>query len=56
MAASWPRSLRASPRPTLVVVLPSPAGVGVMPATRISLPSVLPFSVSAYSGSIFALT
>ncbi len=29
---------RASARPTLVVVLPSPAGVGLMAVTRISLP------------------
>ena len=29
-------------RPTVVVVLPSPAGVGVMAVTRISLPSGLP--------------
>ena len=32
-------SLSASPRPTVVVVLPSPAGVGVIAVTRISLPS-----------------
>jgi hypothetical protein len=32
----------ASPRPTVVVVLPSPAGVGVIAVTRISLPSGRP--------------
>ena len=31
----------ASPRPTVVVVLPSPAGVGLMAVVRISLPSGL---------------
>ena len=34
-----PMWLSASLRPTEVVVLPSPAGVGLMPLTRISLPS-----------------
>ena len=33
-----PRAFMASARPTLVVVLPSPAGVGLMAVTRISLP------------------
>ena len=33
-----PRFTSASARPTLVVVLPSPAGVGLMAVTRISLP------------------
>ena len=37
--AFLPILLRPSPRPTVVVVLPSPAGVGVMAVTRISLPS-----------------
>ena len=31
--------LIASPRPTVVVVLPSPAGVGLIAVTRISFPS-----------------
>ncbi len=37
--AFLPISFSASPKPTVVVVLPSPAGVGVMAVTRISLPS-----------------
>ena len=37
--AFLPMRFSASPRPTVVVVLPSPAGVGVMAVTRISLPS-----------------
>ena len=37
--AFLPMAFSASPRPTVVVVLPSPAGVGVMAVTRISLPS-----------------
>ena len=34
IAAFLPMWLRASPSPTVVVVLPSPAGVGVMALTR----------------------
>ena len=34
-------AVEASPRPTVVVVLPSPAGVGLMAVTRTSLPSWL---------------
>ena len=37
--AFLPMRFSASPRPTLVVVLPSPAGVGLIAVTRISLPS-----------------
>jgi len=33
-----PMRFSASPRPTVVVVLPSPAGVGEIAVTRISLP------------------
>ncbi len=33
-------AVQPSPRPTVVVVLPSPAGVGLIAVTRISLPSV----------------
>jgi len=33
-----PIKFKASPRPTVVVVLPSPAGVGLMAVTKISLP------------------
>ena len=46
MTAFLPMRLSASPRPTVVVVLPSPAGVGLIAVTRISLPSGLSFSVS----------
>jgi hypothetical protein len=35
----FPMLLSASARPIVVVVLPSPAGVGVMAETRMSLPS-----------------
>ena len=42
IAAFLPIRLRPSPRPTVVVVLPSPAGVGLIAVTRISLPSLLP--------------
>ncbi len=38
--AFLPMRLRPSPRPTVVVVLPSPAGVGLIAVTRISLPSL----------------
>ena len=38
MAAFLPIRFSPSPRPTVVVVLPSPAGVGVIAVTRISLP------------------
>ncbi len=37
---------RPSARPTVVVVLPSPAGVGLMAVTRISLPSGVDLSLS----------
>ena len=37
--ARRPIAFSASPRPTVVVVLPSPAGVGLMPVTRTSLPA-----------------
>src|SRR5699024_6614195 len=36
----WASSLSPSARPMLVVVLPSPAGVGLMAVTRVSRPSV----------------
>ena len=42
--AFLPRWLSASVRPTVVVVLPSPAGVGVIAETTISLPFGRPFS------------
>ena len=40
--AFLPMRFSPSPRPTVVVVLPSPAGVGLIAVTRISLPSLLP--------------
>ena len=44
--AFLPMALRPSPRPTVVVVLPSPAGVGLMAVTRMSLPGLrLPMSL-----------
>ena len=39
MTAFLPMWLSASPRPTVVVVFPSPAGVGLMAVTNTSLPS-----------------
>src|SRR5450756_1575534 len=42
--AFLPMWLSASVRPTVVVVLPSPAGVGVIAVTRISLPFFLSLS------------
>ena len=39
MTAFFPIRAIASPRPMEVVVFPSPAGVGLMAVTRISLPS-----------------
>ena len=40
MIAFLPMRFSPSPRPTVVVVLPSPAGVGLIAVTRISLPSL----------------
>ncbi len=51
--AFLPMKLRASVKPTVVVVLPSPAGVGVMAETRISLPFFL--SLSDLTNSIDTL-
>jgi len=42
--AFLPITFSASVRPTVVVVLPSPAGVGEIADTRISLPLGLPCS------------
>ena len=46
---------RPSHRPMLVVVLPSPAGVGVMAVTRISLPSLFFCTELMKSNETFAL-
>ena len=56
IAARLPMRLRPSPRPTVVVVLPSPAGVGFMAVTRISLPLALPFAESMKSWLTLALS
>jgi hypothetical protein len=45
----------ASVSPTVVVVLPSPAGVGVMAETRISLPLGRSFNDFTYSIDTLAL-
>ena len=54
--ARLPMRFRPSPRPTVVVVLPSPAGVGLIAVTRISLPSGLSCTDLMNSAEIFALS
>ena len=54
--AFLPMRFRPSPRPTVVVVLPSPAGVGLIAVTRISLPSLPLFFEAMKSAEIFALS
>ena len=56
MIACLPMRFSASPSPTVVVVLPSPAGVGETAVTRMSLPSSPRAPVSANERSIFALS
>jgi hypothetical protein len=51
-SASLPSRLNACPSPTVVTVLPSPIGVGVIPVTRTSLLSDSP-SVSRSMASSF---
>ena len=51
----FPIRLRASPRPTVVVVLPSPAGVGVFAVTKMSLPSGRSSRERMYLNETFAL-
>ena len=46
---------RASPSPTVVVVLPSPAGVGEIAVTKINLLSFFSGNESKYFKDIFAL-
>ena len=53
--AFFPIAFSESPRPTVVVVFPSPAGVGVIAVTRTNLPSVLSFKVFMKSKEIFPL-
>ena len=55
-AAFLPMAFSPSPRPTVVVVLPSPAGVGLIAVTRISLPSALPWIDAMKSAEILALS
>ncbi len=55
ITAFLPIRLSASPRPTVVVVLPSPAGVGLMAETRISLPFGRDLRPSMNSIEILAL-
>src|SRR5690606_2632805 len=54
--AFLPIRLSPSPRPTVVVVLPSPAGVGLMAVTRMSLPSLLFWIDLMNSAETFALS
>ena len=56
MIAFLPMRFSPSPRPTVVVVLPSPAGVGLIAVTRISLPSLPPRFEAMNSAEIFALS
>src|ERR1700760_4046694 len=53
--AREPMRFSASPNPTVVVVLPPPAGVGLMPVTSTSAPSGLLSSALMWSMAIFAL-
>ena len=55
-AAFLPIRDSPSPRPTVVVVLPSPAGVGLIAVTRMSLPSGRPDSPEMKSCATFALS
>jgi len=56
IAAFLPMAFRPSPRPTVVVVLPSPAGVGLIAVTRIRLPSLLPCTELMNSAETLALS
>ena len=49
---NWPK---ACPKPTVIVVFPSPAGVGLIAVTSTSFPSSLSFILFQYSFEIFAL-
>ena len=55
MSAFFPMWRRASPKPTVVVVFPSPAGVGLIAVTNTSLLSLFFGSASKYLSEIFAL-
>jgi hypothetical protein len=54
-AAFLPILFRPSPRPTVVVVFPSPAGVGLIAVTKINFPSFLPRCALINSALTFAL-
>ena len=54
--AFFPIRLSPSPRPTVVVVFPSPAGVGLIAVTRISLPCFFPLSPAMKDWLTFALS
>src|SRR5665811_1235862 len=53
--AFLPILLSPMARPTLIVVFPSPAGVGFIAVTKINLPSFLAFSFSKTLRETFAL-
>ncbi len=55
MSALFPLRFKASPNPIVVVVLPSPGGVGLIAVTRINLPSSLLLNELIYSSESFAL-
>jgi hypothetical protein len=55
ISAFLPMWRRASPKPTVVVVFPSPAGVGLMAVTNTSLLSLFFGRESKYFNEIFAL-
>ena len=55
ISAFLPMWRSASPKPTVVVVFPSPAGVGLIAVTKISLLSLFLGSESKYFKEIFAL-
>ena len=56
IAAFLPIAASPSPRPTVVVVLPSPAGVGLIAVTRISRPCLRPLSPAMKLAETFALS
>ena len=55
MSAFLPIWRSASPSPTVVVVFPSPAGVGLIAVTKTSLLSLFFGNESKYLREIFAL-
>ena len=55
ITAFLPSFPNASPSPTVIVVFPSPAGVGLMAVTRINFPSSLSLTLLMYSSDILAL-